>query len=153
MSTIKTYETIGLMRLNLGACIKNSDGVVVFDGGISFEGGSRGSIGIIPARYSTSDPDVQKFLDGNSLNEKNGGNINQFKEVTEVKGKKEVVAKPVDETPKTTVDGISKVQEAGDYLRQNFPGVKAVEVTTKKGIKEVCARFNVEFPNIDFTDV
>ena len=46
----------------------------------------------------------------------------------------------------------STVQEAGSHLR-TFPNVKAVEVNTKKGIKEVAVKYNVTFPNIDFSDI
>ena len=113
---------------------------------VDFTGGFIRDQELSGGRFGTNDEKLQEVME-------NHPEFNEvFELVKKASPKKEKSTTVKNQEP--TINEATTVQQAGNFLRDTFGDkVKAVEVTTKKGIKEVCARLNVEFPNIDFTDI
>lgn len=67
--------------------------------------------------------------------------------------KEDESTEPPEEMPKEAmkeVPGITKVQAASAYLRENFPDVKTTDVNTKAGVKAVADKNGIDFVDMNF---
>lgn len=140
MNPVVYKATPGNMNLSLGVKIKDEGGDLVYDGCLSFSGGTRvPGRGIIPGVFATTDKHEINCLDNHPANKANGGDL--FEKIeSEADLKRFKATVEIDED-------IDKFQMARDYILKNYPDINSSEVSSKIGMKDTLEKLGISFKN------
>lgn len=136
MAKVKTYRST--RHLGLQFHIRKKDGSVV---PIEFSGGTR-SPKVIRGSFMTKDKEVQEILENHHRY-----NVD-FKLIKEEDEQKDEEKSKSSKSSKKEISGIKTVQDAKNYLREQYD-LKTEDVNTKDKVLAKAEELKISFPDIN----